>query len=444
MKKSIAFKLSFRFMLLVALILVLLANTFTYMLRLSIRKRQSNELYNSALTLCNELKNDYEPSPELSEIPYYITYLIYEKETEEILYTNDPFLPKLPETSGGTKKYYQKDYFSDGDMNILYCALDVDGKYIVETAVDIESDFAMGMFKALPKVLAFAIIPILLISFLLSLVITKETMKPVKKITAAAQKMSSTNLEQLLPESQTGDEIDELSKTFNKLFESLRNDFVRERNFTSDVSHELKTPVAGILGQANLLKRWGKDNPAQLEQSLDMIITEANAMNSIITNLLQISKLEKGLVQLQKAEVSLWSLFERLKQEFLGINPDIIITFDEDIALSINTDVELLHQVMVALISNSIKYGAKTITLSAKEQDGQLAILTEDDGPGFGEEVLPHVFERFYRGDAAHTRGAGGAGLGLSISKSIIGALGGNISADNSKKTGGAVVTIIL
>ena len=119
-------------------------------------------------------------------------------------------------------------------------------------------------------------------------------MKPVKEITRAAEKISSTNLETLLPVSNHNDELDYLAQTFNRLFESLKKDFERERNFTSDVSHELKTPVAGILGQANLLKRWGKNDPVQLEQSLDLIITEASAMNSIITNLLQISKLENG------------------------------------------------------------------------------------------------------------------------------------------------------
>ena len=201
---------------------------------------------------------------------------------------------------------------------------------------------------------------------MLSFLITKQTIKPVEEITLAAQKMSSSNLESLLPVSKNDDELDQLAKTFNTLFESLRKDFDRERSFTSDVSHELKTPVAGILGQANLLKRWGKGDPKQLESSLEMIITEANAMNSIITNLLQMSKIEHGIIKPQSEEFKLWALFSRLKNEFAAINPQLELFFDENIDLSLKSDLELLHQVLTAMISNSIKFGAGKINLYGK------------------------------------------------------------------------------
>jgi signal transduction histidine kinase len=226
---------------------------------------------------------------------------------------------------------------------------------------------------------------------------------------------------------------------------------------SADVSHELKTPVAGILGQANLLKRWGKENPEQLEKSLDMIIAEANSMNSIITNLLQMSKIEHGIIKPQKESFNIWALFSRLKNEFAGIDSQVLINFDENVDISLETDLELLHQVLTAMISNSIKFGAGQINLYGKvcedkndDKGGQtpkspkICIQVEDDGPGFSEEVLPHIFERFYRGDASHSRSAGGAGLGLSISSVIIDSLGGKILASNSEKTKGALLTILL
>lgn len=446
-KKSVAFRLSFRFMIIVAAIVILLSSLFVWLLRLSIWNRQADELFHSAQTLCSEITGDYEPVSEAMGLPYFISYVIYDSESKITLFTNDPLLPKLNLTNGHGKRYFKKNYFADGDLSIMYCAVTCDfygRKLIVQTSMDVERDFSSAMVNAIPKMAAIVFLPILLISFLISFLITKQTLRPVEKITSAAQKMSSTNLQTLLPVSNHNDELDALANTFNSLFESLRKDFDRERNFTSDVSHELKTPVAGILGQANLLKRWGKNDPKQLEESLEAIITEANSMNSIISNLLEISKLENGVIKPKKAELNLWALYSRLKNEFNVINPNVNISFDENIDVTIETDIELLHQVLTAMISNSVKFGAKNITLYGKKDDGRILLQEEDDGPGFSEEILPHIFERFYRGDASHNRAAGGAGLGLSISSTIIKVLGGEIKAENSTKTKGALLSIIL
>ena len=266
-KKSVAFRLSFRFMIIVAAIVILLSSLFVWLLRLSIWNRQADELFHSAQTLCSEITGDYEPVSEAMGLPYFISYVIYDSESKITLFTNDPLLPKLNLTNGHGKRYFKKNYFADGDLSIMYCAVTCDfygRKLIVQTSMDVERDFSSAMVNAIPKMAAIVFLPILLISFLISFLITKQTLRPVEKITSAAQKMSSTNLQTLLPVSNHNDELDALANTFNSLFESLRKDFDRERNFTSDVSHELKTPVAGILGQANLLKRWGKNDPKQL------------------------------------------------------------------------------------------------------------------------------------------------------------------------------------
>ncbi|MCR5187542.1 MAG: HAMP domain-containing histidine kinase [Treponema sp.] len=448
MKKSLAVRLSLRFMIIVAASLLMLSIIFIQLLRLSQKNKMERDLYSAASFLSEQLELQETIIPEFLDLPYFITFVVYEEKSQEVYVTNDPFLPCLPLTQGKAKKYFQRDYFTDGDLNILYCALECQlfgEKYIVETAMDIQKEFSNDIPGQIAKVALIIFIPILIISFLLSFLITKQTIKPVEEITRAAQKMSSSNLESLLPVSKNDDELDQLAKTFNSLFESLRKDFDRERAFTSDVSHELKTPVAGILGQANLLKRWGKDDPKQLESSLDMIITEANAMNSIITNLLQMSKLEHGIIKPQSEDVNLWSLFSRIKKEFAAINSNLEIVFDENIDLSLKTDIELLHQVLTAMISNSIKFGASKINLYGKyDEDKKVLIQVEDNGPGFSEEVLPHIFERFYRGDASHSRSAGGAGLGLSISSVIIQSLGGQIKAENSPSTRGALLTIFL
>jgi len=449
LKNSISFRLSFRFMLIVASIVLLLSFGFVFLLRYSATNQQKRLLYGSTESLKRSYLGTDEFVPELMSIPYFLSFTIYDSETKTTLFTNDPFIPNLPVTNGKAKKYFKKDYYADGNMNILYNSILIENTCIViQTAMDIDRDSAKQMINEIPKLALISFLPILLISFLLSLLITKKTIRPVEKITDSAAEMSSTNLETLLPVSNKNDELDYLAKTFNKLFENLKADFEQERNFTSNVSHELKTPVAGILGQANLLKRWGKDDPKQLEQSLNMIIAETESMNSIITNLLQISKLEAGKEKIFQEELNIAILFDRLKKEFSVINSDVEINIKCSEDFIFITDIELLHQVLTALISNSIKFHKKDsgtnccIELSAEHFENKIIITESDNGPGISEEVMPHIFERFYRGDASHNRKAGGAGLGLSISSSIVTALKGTIEAGNKTNGTGAVFSL--
>lgn len=447
MKKTLSFRLSIRFMILVAAIVLLIASLFVFALRLSIRNKQSRIIYDNAVRLAQEYKSSETEMLDTVPIDYFVSYLIFDKTTGEILYTNDPLLPKLEITEGKAKKYFKKDFYTDGDLNILYCSIESstpNTNIVVQTSIDIDQDASIEMINSLPMVALLALIPILLISFLISLIISKQTLKPVEEITKTARGISSSNLETLLPVSKNDDELDNLAKTFNQLFENLKKDFDREVNFTSDVSHELKTPVAGILGQANLLKRWGKDDPKQLEESLELIINEAKSMESIINNLLQVSKLENGIIKPVSDSINLWSMFSRLKNEFNIISPATKIIFNENIDLELHSDMELLHQVLTAVISNSIKYGGTEVELSALRLSDYVQIKVTDNGPGFAEEILPHVFERFYRGDKSHNRSAGGAGLGLSISSTIVKALGGTITAGNCKEHAGAEIIINL
>jgi len=426
----------------IAAVVLLIATLFVLTFRIFIRNKQNQMLYENTELICKEIETNEESYVDLLPLDYFISYVIYKKDTQKIVETNDPLLPKLELTSGKTKKFFQKDFYSDGDLTILYCTHETSSGYIIQTSIDIDNDASIEMVNLLPVIVAIAFLPILLISFLLSLAISKRTLKPVKEITKTAQGISSSNLETLLPVSKNNDELDELAGTFNQLFENLKKDFDREVNFTSDVSHELKTPVAGILGQANLLKRWGKEDPKQLEESLDLILKEAHSMESIINNLLQISKLENGIVKPLITSVNLWSMFSRLKNEFTALFPNVKIIFDENIDLTMQTDLELLHQVLTALISNSIKYGATDVELTGIAISEKIEIKVTDNGPGFSEEILPHIFERFYRGDKAHNREAGGAGLGLSISKTIVTVLGGTLQAQNCSEHQGAEVCI--
>ena len=457
--KSVPFRLSLRFSILLTVVVFLLATAFYGMTILSVRSDKSEQLIKAADTIAASILNNdtSEIHNGFPALPYFIYYTVYDlnKTGDYIISTNDSSIPLLADTNGKAKTFFEKDYYLDGDINILYYAQTLEsekGSLIIQTNLNMDTDSMSKMINEFPKIAVLLLVPVLIISFFISLFITRRTLKPVVEITASAKKISSSNLESQLPLTGKQDELDELASTFNSLFEQLKSDFDRERQFTSDVSHELKTPVAVILGQSNLLRRWGKNDPVQLEKSLNTIISETKSMEAIISNLLQMSRLESGRVQPEMEQVNLQNMFERLKTETLSVKPSAEFIYNENQNNTITADPELLHQVFTVIISNSLKFTPDPvkITMNCKPlvknnlNPYSVHIQLCDNGPGFGEESINHVFERFYREDAAHTRSAGGSGLGLSIAKTIIESMNGSIYAENNSEAHGAVINIML
>ena len=429
---------------------VLLSVFFLFFIRSLVFTSQEEELKNAEKIVYAKLEErrlETSSAPKfggtlgaIPKLPYYISYIIYDVDNLMLLATNDPFLPYLPDTRGKAKRYFEKGYFFDGDLNILYYASrhsESEHTIIAAVVLNLDNNFTIEIFRKLPLAFLFLSIPILILSFLVSLFMTRRTIRPVVKITKAAQSVTIENLSDLLPLSGFDDEIDELSKTFNALFLQLKRDFDRERQFSSDVSHELNTPLTVISGQAGLLLRWGKNDPKQLEKSLNAIKTEAATMHAIIENLLQISRIESGRIKPNIAKVELKPLFSWLVEEFSAVAPKMKIdTICDNISLS--TDSEMLHQILTVLISNSVKYAGDDchVTLKAFSKKGNVIIEQSDDGPGFSKESLPHIFERFYRADEAHSRKVSGSGLGLAIAQTLCTALNAKISARNIEPHG--------
>ena len=463
MKRSFAVRLSLRFMFILTVSTILLSLSFLYCIRSLVKRNQTEKLMASENHILEELTEKWQNSQGLtrdmleggdsfllsSELPYYHTYIAYDSDTEEVLVTNDPFLPLLKETGGKALHYFEKDFFFDGDLDVLYYAKAHNlgnRNIVIAVSENIENDSFTKLFPQLPSALLLMALPVLLLSFLFSLLLTKNTIKPVTKITRAAQTMTTENLDGQLPLTGRGDEIDELSSTFNDLFLRIKADFDRERQFSSDVSHELNTPLTVISGQAGLLLRWGKDNPEQLEKSLNAIKDEAKSMHAIIENLLQISRIESGRIKPQICQVDVAELFARVEGEFSAVAPAVKFEIECPPSVTIETDPEMLHQILTVLVSNSAKFAGSECQIrltTVRKEDGQLVISESDDGPGISDEALPHIFERFYRADEAHTRSAGGSGLGLAIAKTLCDALGAEISAGNLE-TGGAVFRLVF
>lgn len=382
-----------------------------------------------------------------SRVPYYLSFSLYVVNNDEPnifkpLISNDPFLPLLSitatlENQKKTAIFFEEDYFLDGNLDLLYYCNEVyktDSITIyLQTAINLDRDASAEILRKFLLIIALISIPLLLFSFCCSMFFTARLLKPVSKITQTAKKISGTSLDQRIFSSNNGDELSELANTFNNLFERLEQDFNRERQFTSDVSHELKTPLAVILGHARLLNRWGKNDEAVLKDSLETIQSEAESMNEMIQNLLLLSRTESKIntnIDLHLEAINFDMFFNKLKEDvkILSENAKVEIFIKEN--SSFEADYNILLQVARIIISNSIKYSKEEPHLIFEAQENKL--IFQDFGQGIEEEDLPKIFDRFYRADESRNKKTGGTGLGLAIAKNLLSLMNISIEVEST------------
>ena len=157
-------------------------------LHANIRQRQNRELVSAARTIASAVENRRRREYD-AELPYYITFAVYKSGTQEIIATNDPFLPVLPVTAKRAERYTAKNYFIDGDLNILYYAVGFGkgNEYVVQTALNMDSDTAESIVSDVPYSLALLSLPLLVITYFAAFFIAKRTMKNVRSMTEAAK-----------------------------------------------------------------------------------------------------------------------------------------------------------------------------------------------------------------------------------------------------------------
>lgn len=449
-RKSRAFKLSLFFSALIAFVAIAFSIALAAAININIRRNQIALLSNSLDAIENSLQSG--GSVPQDAVPYFISFCVYQA-GGTVLFTNDPFMIILPKTTRRADVYFERDFYIDGDLHVLYSTRDVTAQgtpLTLQVSLNMERSFEMSLVGGIFHSLGVLFAPIIIISIVLSFFITRRTMRPVMRIARKAETISAENLMHLsdegappFPLSGSGDEFDELSATFNRLLFRLGEEFRRERRFTSDVSHELKTPLTVILGNVNLIRRWGKDDKEQLEHSLTRISDEVASMKNITERLLLLSRLDAGSpVKLESVVLS--DEFERLKEETHAWSPD---TQFEGAGLDarVTCDRELLHELFTILASNSVRYkkeGALAIRITGEQLADGTRITFSDNGQGIAPDKIDRVFERFFRGTEARTRD-GGLGLGLSIAHGIMDSHKGSIKIE-SDGSSGTTVTLVF
>ncbi len=251
-------------------------------------------------------------------------------------------------------------------------------------------------------------------------------MTPIRRMIKQIDEVGADNLSMRLDDVDTQDELKELTVQINEMLDELESTFERQSNFISDASHELKTPISVIQGYANMLKRWGKSDPALLDESIDTLLSEADNMKRIVQQLLLLAKI--GNLSMSKSVFDMGEVLGDIVDQYKMADSKRNLSFAGS-EIFVETDKNMLIESVRALVDNAIKYTAEggNIEVGCKRNGDGAEIWVEDNGIGISAENLPHIFERFYRCDKSRSRAAGSSGLGLTITKSIVETMGGKI-----------------
>ena len=251
-------------------------------------------------------------------------------------------------------------------------------------------------------------------------------MTPIRRMIKQIDEVGADNLSMRLDDVDTQDELKELTVQINEMLDELESTFERQSNFISDASHELKTPISVIQGYANMLKRWGKSDPALLDESIDTLLSEADNMKRIVQQLLLLAKI--GNLSMSKSVFDMGEVLGDIVDQYKMSDSKRNLSFAGS-EIFVETDKNMLIESVRALVDNAIKYTAEggNIEVGCKRNGDGAEIWVEDNGIGISAENLPHIFERFYRCDKSRSRAAGSSGLGLTITKSIVETMGGKI-----------------
>lgn len=336
----------------------------------------------------------------------------------------------------GNVSYY------DYKVMALSTPIESDGKVIgvMRLVVSLEA-----VDKGISNIIVFFLIisiTVLIFSILVSTILAKNIVVPIKKLTIVAEEMAGGDLG-VRSDTNSKDEIGKLAKTLDYMAEELQKREQLKNEFISSISHELRTPLTAIKGWVITLDDSQTDKDT-LKMGLNIIEKETDRLVNMVEELLDFSRLSSGKMTLNKKEVSIKAISDyidvymsaRARRENKRLN----INLDSE-NKKIYVDIDRIKQVLINLLDNAFKFteAEGTISISFSSVEGSLKIIVQDDGCGISEEDLPRVKEKFYKGKNAKSKN----GIGLSICDEIVKLHDGEIFIE-SEEGKGTLVTVIL
>jgi two-component system, OmpR family, sensor histidine kinase BaeS len=298
------------------------------------------------------------------------------------------------------------------------------------------SDHDIMFLNALNKIFMLVGIASLCIALMLGLLMAEGLSRPISRVISAAEGISRGNYKDRVKGKSDIAELNKLVTTINGLAEALENQELLRKRITGDVAHELRTPLATLQShmEAIIDGIW--------EPTIDRIKScheEAVRINRLVGDLEKLAQYENDNLILHKDMFNISdvvnSILLNFGKEYMDKNIEVTFNRKEQLVYA---DRDKISQVIVNLVSNSLKYTPKggKVDFSIGQDKGNVILSVRDTGVGIAEEDLPHIFERFYRADKSRNRMTGGAGIGLTITKSIVEAHGGSIIVESAPGMG--------
>jgi len=270
----------------------------------------------------------------------------------------------------------------------------------------------------------------------------RQSAETLRRMAEALNHVEARDMSAHIATESVSPELRPLLEAIKDMLNRLEASYAAQTKFVSDASHELRTPIAVIQGYANLLSRWGSEDPATLHESIEAIRSEAESMKQMVNQLLFLARGDSDTLRVDFRRTDLVQVAGEVLREVLMLEEeraeqgddggqdtqegqgrhDVVARFPEG-SVFVNADPALIKQLLRILVDNSIKYtpasGAIILSVSTAPDIGRALIIVQDEGGGIPPEALPHIFDRFVRADEARNRSVGGAGLGLAIAKQI-------------------------
>jgi heavy metal sensor kinase len=283
------------------------------------------------------------------------------------------------------------------------------------------------LFRGLPVVIGMAVIG--------GYILLQRSFRPVREMIEKANEICRSGIHSRLPVRRTGDDLEQLSITLNKMIHRLEKSFENSRRFTSDASHELRTPLTIIRGELEQLLVYNDGQSERVKQGISSLLEETDRLIGIVRGLLALSRLDAGEAQREDTQLDLGELAAATTEQMslLAEEKGVELRYRSNPRVEVRGDRSRLKQVIVNLLDNAIKYTPShgKIALEVRAAKGHAYLEVSDTGIGVPAEDLRRIFDRFYRVDQVRSRTIEGAGLGLSIVWSICTAHGGTVYAEN-------------
>lgn len=276
--------------------------------------------------------------------------------------------------------------------------------------------------------------------------LNKRVLAPIRDITSMAETLSESNLSNRINIAGTKNELKDLAAVINRMLDRIERSYNSQKQFVSDASHELRTPIAVIRGYTDMLKRWGKDDPDILDEGISAISQETESMKDLVENLLFLARHDKKTLMMEISSFDPTELIREVQKEEAMVHTDYTFETERMDAMTIKADRNMMKQVLRILCDNAVKYsspGSKVSLSCMDDRNGSCCLSVRDEGQGVTQEDLPKIFDRFYRSDKARKSESGGHGLGLSIARIIVVAHKGKIRV-RSKPGFGSVFSVLL